>query len=252
MEDGETVTIPVEVPAASSSEEAVSVEITVPATVEEITVEIPVTDVTPGTVVVLVHEDGTEEIVSQAAMTEDGLAITVDGTVTVKVVDNTKEFTDTEEHWAENAVTFVTSREIFNGTGDDAFTPDGQMTRAMMMTVLARLGGADTSVEAGEDWAAPGIEWAIANGISDGSRADENITREELATMLYLFAGAPETAGNLGDFTDADSVSDVAEAAMKWAVENGIINGMGDGTLNPQGEATRAQLAKILMYFINL
>ena len=229
-----------------------SVEITVPATVESVVVEIPVTNVTPGSVIVLVHEDGTEEIVNNTALTVNGLAITVDSSVTIKVVDNTKDFNDTEDHWAENAVTFVTAREIFNGTGNDEFTPDGQMTRAMMMTVLARLGGQDTSVEDGEDWAAPGIEWAMENGICDGSRPNDNITREELATMLYLFAGAPETAGDLDDFTDGGNVSDFAEKAMQWAVENGIINGMGDGTLNPQGEATRAQLAKILMYFINL
>ena len=252
VENGETVTIPVEVPAASSSEKAVSVEITVPATVEEITVEIPVTNVTPGTVIVLVHEDGTEEIVNTTALTEDGLAITVDGSVTVKVVDNTKNFSDTGDHWADDQITFVTAREIFQGTGNGEFTPEGQMTRAMMMTVLARLGGHDTSAKNGEDWAAPGIEWAMENGICDGSRPNDNITREELVTMLYLFAGAPESAGELESFTDSGNVSGFAADAMKWAVENGIISGMGDGTINPQGEATRAQLAKILMYFINL
>ena len=247
----EPVTLPVEMTAASSKEEAVKVEIEIPETVENVTVEIPVTDVTNGTVIVLVHEDGTEEILPSTALTENGLAITVDSSVTVKVVDNTQTFSDTDESWAKDNITFVAAREIFNGTGDGNFSPLGTMTRSMMMTVLARLDGQDTTVADGQDWAKPGIEWAEAFGI-DSSRPDENITREEIATMLYLYAGAPATNGDLSIFPDAANISADSVAAMQWAVEVGIFNGMGDGTINPQGEATREQLAKILMQFINL
>ena len=244
-----TVTLPLEVETAKSAEDAVSVEITVPATVLSVVVEIPVQNVTYSSVVVLVHEDGTEEIVSQTALTKDGnLAITVDGSVTIKVVDNAQYFTDTNM-WAKNEIAFVTSREIFNGIGDNKFDPNSSMTRAMMMTVLARLGGADAY---GADWAEKAAQWAQENGVSDGSRPKENITREELVTMLYNFAGKPASTGSLIGFTDAASVSSDSVEAMKWAIEVGIINGMGDGTLAPQGEATRAQLAKILTYFINL
>ncbi len=246
--EAEVVTLPVEVKIAESAEEAVPVEITVPESVESVTVEIPVEDVSAGTVIVVVYPDGTEKVLSATAMTEDGLAITVEGDVTVKVVDNTKEFVD-DDMWAQEAITFVTSREIFNGTGEDTFSPDQSMTRAMLMTVLARLDGVDTN--GGATWYEIGMNWAKANGVSDGTNPNGNISREQLATMLYRYAGEPATSGSLAGFTDAGEVSGYAEAALKWAVENGIINGMGDGTLNPKGEATRAQLAKILMYFIN-
>ena len=244
-----TVTLPLEVETSESAEEAVSVEITVPESVSTVKVEIPVQNVTYSTVVVLVHEDGTEEIISETALTEDGkLAITVDGNVTVKVVDNAQEFVD-DDMWAKNEIAFVTSREIFNGIGDNKFDPNSNMTRVQMMTVLARMGGADAY---GADWAEKAEQWVKENGVSDGSNPKANITREDLVTMLYNFAGKPATTGSLEGFTDADSISASAVEAMKWAVEMGIINGMGDGTLAPGGEATRAQLAKILTYFINL
>ena len=248
VENNETVVLPVEIAAAASREEAVSVNIAVPAAVENVVIEIPVAEVTPTFVVVLVHEDGTEEIVSKTAMTESGLAISVDSSVTVKVVDNAKEFTD-DDMWAKDAIAFVTSRQIFNGTSADTFDPNGDMTRVQLMTVLARLDG--TVVE-GAEWKEQGMEWAKENGVSDGTNPDGKISREQLATMLYRYAGEPETNGSLADFTDADSTSDYAQKALQWAVENGLISGMGNNILNPKGAATRAQLAKIMMYFINL
>ena len=89
-------------------------------------------------------------------------------------------------------------------------------------------------------------------GISDGSDLTASVTREQLATMLYRYAGSPETSGTLKDFTDKDSVSSYAESAMKWAVSQGLIDGMGDGRLNPQGTATRAQVAAILTRFSSI
>ena len=124
------------------------------------------------------------------------------------------------------------------------------MTRAMILTVLARYEGVDT--EAGSDWYEAGTRWAVEAGISDGSDLTASVTREQLATMLYRYAGSPETSGTLKDFTDKDSVSSYAESAMKWAVSQGLIDGMGDGRLNPQGTATRAQVAAILTRFISI
>ena len=248
VEKNETVVLPVEMTAAATSEEAARVDITVPADVENVVIEIPVAEVTPTSVVVLVHEDGTEEIVSKTAMTENGLSISVDSSVTVKVIDNAKEFKD-DDMWAKDAIAFVTSRQIFNGTSADTFDPNGNMTRVQLMTVLARLDG--TVVE-GAEWKEQGMEWAKENGVSDGTNPDGTISREQLATMLYRYAGEPETNGSLTDFTDADSTSDYAQKALQWAVENGLISGMGNNILNPKGAATRAQLAKIMMYFINL
>ena len=115
------------------------------------------------------------------------------------------------------------------------------------MTVLARFDGEYTT--GGSVWYEKGMEWAKRNGVSDGSNPDGNITREQLATMLWKYAGSPAAAGGMDRFPDAGKVADYASDAMCWAVENGLISGMGDGTLNPQGNATRAQLAVILMQY---
>ena len=160
------------------------------------------------------------------------------------------QYTDIPQDWATDYIVEAVNAGLFNGTSDNTFSPDAKMTRAQLMTVLARLAGVDTTV--GATWYEKGMEWSKENGISDGSNPNKNITRQELVTMLYRFAGEPAANGSLAAFTDASSVSGYAVDAMKWAVENGIINGMGDGTLAPQGEATRAQMAKILMTFINL
>ena len=86
----------------------------------------------------------------------------------------------------------------------------------------------------------------MANGVSDGENANGYVTREQLATMLWRYAGEPESSASLGAYTDADSVSDWAETAMRWAIDEGIITGMTDTTLVPQGTATRAQVAERL------
>ena len=123
------------------------------------------------------------------------------------------------------------------------------MNRAMLMTVLARLDGKDTS--GGSIWYEKGMDWAKANGVSDGTNPENVITREQLAAMMYRYAGSPATSESLDGFTDNSAVSDYAADAMRWAVEQGIISGMGDGTLAPQGDATRAQVAAMLTNFIN-
>ena len=160
------------------------------------------------------------------------------------------QYPDIPQNWATDSIVKAVNAGLFNGTSDNTFSPEAKMTRAQLMTVLARLAGVDTT--GGATWYEKGMNWSKENGISDGSNPSKNITRQELVTMLYRFAGEPATNGSLATFTDASSVANYAVDAMKWAVENGIINGMGDGTLAPQGEATRAQMAKILMFFIEL
>lgn len=88
------------------------------------------------------------------------------------------------------------------------------------------------------------------NGVSDGSNMDARLSREQLATMLYRYAGEPTVSGSLSGFTDASSVSSYAQTAMAWAVENGLITGITDTTLVPQGQATRAQVAAILQRYV--
>jgi hypothetical protein len=249
VESGEAVTLPVTVAATKvdSEEAAPVVSLSIPENVDSVKVEIPMENVTPGTVVVLVHEDGTEEIVKLSAVTDAGLALNISGDVTVKLVDNTKSFDDVSDSWAGDAIDFATSRELFNGQGNGTFAPEGDMTRSMLVTVLARLDGVDTTT--GATWDEAGLNWAKENGISDGTNGDSSITREMLATMLYRYMGTPVTDAAASAFPDADQVNSYAADAMNWAVSAGIIGGTGDGTLNPSGLASRAEVATMLQRF---
>ena len=211
-------------------------------------VEIPVDGATVGTVAIIVRADGTEEIVKASVATENGVMLNVSDGDTLKIVDNTRTFDDVaDDYWGADAVTFAASRELFNGTGEGTFSPNGSMTRAMLVTVLARFDGVDTGT--GSTWYEAGAEWAVANGISDGANLDAPITREQLAAMLYRYAGSPEVTGSIGGFEDAGSVSGYAADAMRWAVETGLITGVGGDMLNPTGDARRAEVATILMRF---
>ena len=161
-----------------------------------------------------------------------------------------KTFSDVEKSdWFADAVAYVTEKGLMNGTGSDTFSPNASITRGMLMTVLARYAGEDTT--GSTPWYQKGMEWAKANGVSDGTNPEVNITREQLVTMLYHYAGSPKADGKLDSFFDAASVSTYAENAMQWAVANGIVNGS-NGKLNPQDNATRAEVAAILMRFCEM
>ena len=156
--------------------------------------------------------------------------------------------------WYSGAVQFVTEEKLMTGTGK-GFEPNAATTRAMLWTILARMDGADTSTSGGA-WYAAAQDWAVKHGVSDGTSPDGKITREQLATMLYRYAqsrGLVKTGaqGDLSVFSDSASVSPYAVEAMRWAVGAGIVNGM-DGKLDPQGEATRAQMATMLMRYAAL
>ena len=247
--NGEAVELPIpEVTASKDADKAPKVTVDLPAGTA-VKVEIPVDNVNAGVVAVLVHADGTEEIIKTSVPTENGIEVKVEDGATLKIVDNSKDFADVaESHWGADAVDFAASREIFDGTSETTFEPETAMTRAMVVTVLARLDGVDT---AGDVWYEAGAEWAKENGISDGTNLNAMVSREQLVTMLYRYAGSPEVEGQLAGYPDAESVSDYAEKAMIWAVENGIITGA-DGKIAPQGDATRVQVAAILMRFIDL
>lgn len=213
-------------------------------------VEIPVRSVTPGTIVIRVNSDGTEEIVKTAVPAENGVTVTLSDGDIVKIMDNRKTFADVPDtYWGADAVAFTTSRELFDGISSTTFEPETSMTRAMILTVLARLEGVDTST--GETWYDAGRNWAMENDISDGRNLGQLITREQLATMLWRYAGEPMVTADLSSYTDASSVSAYAQQAMAWAIHDGIITGYTATTLYPQGEATRAQVATILMRFVN-
>ena len=151
--------------------------------------------------------------------------------------------------WYADAVKYVSDKGLMSGTGSDKFAPSATTTRAMLMTVLARYAGEDTT--GGATWNEKGMEWAKAKGVSDGTNPNANITREQLVTMMYRYAGSPKADGKLDSFSDAASVSTYAADAMQWAVANGIVNGS-NGKLNPQNNATRAEVAAILMRFCEM
>ncbi|MFR5640119.1 MAG: S-layer homology domain-containing protein [Butyricicoccus sp.] len=158
-------------------------------------------------------------------------------------------FADAKGHWAQDAIENTVAEGLFSGVTDTSFAPNTSATRGMLMTVLARYAGTDTT--GGATWYEKGMEWAKTNGVSDGTNPNADITREQLVTMLYRYAGSPKADGKLDSFSDFASVSSYAENAMQWAVANGIVNGS-NGKLNPQNNATRAEVAAILMRFCEM
>ena len=244
----EPVAAPVSVAPAASPAAAPVIKLSVPASAGEVSVVIPVTNAQQGTVAIKVNPDGTEEIIKTSVVTKDGVVLGVKGSAQIKIVNNDKDFSDTVGHWAESDVDFVSARELFTGTAPQTFSPEAATTRGMVVTVLARLAGEST--DGGANWYDKGCAWAVTNGVSDGTDPNGTVTREQLAAMLYRYFGSPAVSGSLS-FADASSVSEYAHDAMQWCVNNGIINGM-DGLLNPQGQATRAQVSAMFARYIHL
>lgn len=250
-EEKESISLPMpELSLTDDKEKAPVVTVSLPENTE-VAVEIPVEDVTAGTVAVLVDENGTETIIKTTVSTENGILVKLTDGDTVKVVENGKEFDDVPEgYWGYEAVQFVSSRELFAGTGDAVFSPDAPMTRAMVWTVLARLDGINTT---GKIWYAAGQQWAMENGISDGTNPNTEVTREQMAAMLYRYALLKEydTAekADLVGYADAASISDYAVEAMAWANAKEVVNGVTTTTLEPQMDAARVQVAQMLKSF---
>ena len=240
--NGEAVKVPVEVEATRNSSTAPTVSIELPKGAGETKVEIPVSNVTPGTVAVLVHPDGTEEILKDSIPTEDGIQLTVDGSATVKIVDNSKGFIDTRNHWAEDEIDFVSARGLVNGMSATIYAPNASTTRAQLWTILARQNGA--GLNGGNTWYEKAQNWAKDKGVSDGANPNAAINRAQMVTMLWRAVGQP-TAGGTANFTDVPTDSYYAQA-VAWAVENGITTGMGNGHFDPTGTCTRAQIAAFL------
>ena len=217
----------------------------------DVTIEIPVSDACAGTVAILIDADGKETIITATAVSENGVTVPVADGATIKVIDNSKDFNDVKSGaWYNDAIDYTSAREIMNGVGKDNFNPSGKTTRAMVWTMLARLDGVDTST--GSTWYEAGRKWAMENGISDGTMANAEVTREQLITMIWRYLGEPEGNQDLSDYADYNSTSNWAKDAEQWAVQFGVIQGMGNNTLNPRGDATRAQVAQMFMKFLGL
>ena len=160
-------------------------------------------------------------------------------------------FTDVASgSWYYDGVKYACDNGLMNGTSANAFSPNADTTRSMIVTILARMEGVNTS--GGATWYTAGRAWAMENGISDGTNMEGKITREQLAAMLYRYAKMKgydvSASASLSGYTDASSVSGWAKEAMQWAVGSGLIQGSGNA-LTPQANASRAQIATILMRF---
>ena len=239
---GEAVKAPVEVKATRDSDTAPTVKVELPKGAGETKVEIPVSNVKPGTVAVLVHADGTEEIVKNSLPTEDGIQLTVNGGATVKIVDNSKDFIDTRNHWAKDAIDFVSARGLVNGMSGTTYAPDASTTRAQLWTILARQNDAD--LNGGNTWYEKAQLWSKDKGVSDGANPNGTIDRAQMVTMLWRAMGQPAAASG-ASFADVPADSYYAQA-VAWAIENGITAGVGGGHFDPNSTCTRAQIATFL------
>lgn len=248
----ETTQYPNGVQAKTTTDAAgnITSDITVPAGVIA-EVVIPSKNVTPGTVAVLLLSDGTEKVISTSVPVTDGIAVTLENTATLRLLDNALPYEDVaEDAWYTDAAAFVSARRIMTGTGEDIFEPQATATRAMIWTILSRLNGIDTSSE--EPWYSTACNWAMEAGISDGSDANGEITREQLVTMLWRYSGIPQIDADLSNHPDQDKVSSYALDAMRWAVASGIIQGNENGLITPDSTATRAEIAQIIMNFLTM
>ena len=176
-------------------------------------------------------------------------------------------FTDvSEKDWFYNDAMFVYKNGLMLGTSKTLFSPHGTVTRGMMATILWRMEGSlapkgensFTDVEAGR-WYADAITWTTENGIfagysKDKFGPDDPITREQLTAIFYRYADYKgyklTVTGNLDKFEDADKITDYAKTVMQWAVGNGLIKGKSETLLDPQGTATRAEIAAMLHRFV--
>jgi hypothetical protein len=172
-----------------------------------------------------------------------------------------------ENEWYREAVEYVFTNGLMNGMNASTYAPEKTLTRAMLITILYRMAGTPevrltnifTDVETNE-WYTEAIQWGYDNGIVKGVSADcfapnLAVTREQMVTFLYRYAAyanydlSKAETTDLSDFVDASRITDYAQEAFRWAVGEGIVNGFGKNNLKPQGTATRAQVAQIIMKF---
>jgi alpha-glucuronidase/uncharacterized protein YjdB len=233
-----------------------------------IVVTVPGTELGGTTVATLIREDGTEVILPKSVATADGMLVQLDGSATIKVIDNAKSMHDVPaDQWMTDAVAFVAARGLFSGTAEGKFSPGAGMTRSMLATVLHRLeltptgsGASFTDVADGQ-WYSGAVSWAAEAGIVSGVGGgrfdgDREISRAELVTMLYRYAGHigldTSAAADLSAFTDSEAVPGWSADAFAWAVSTGIISGSDAGELLPTASATRAQVAKVMMELVKI
>lgn len=253
VKENQPVTLPIS-PVEAKPDSLVQVNL---GSKEKVDVTIPAKNSLSSLVAIIVHEDGTEEVMRKSISDKTGVTFSVENHTTIKLMDNAKSFADVNAHWAKDAIDFVTSHELYRGTSETTFSPERGMTRGMLTMVLHNLesnpkhftNNGFTDVPE-NSWYSESILWAtekgIVSGYGNGSFGpDNNISREQVAVMLWRYAGSPMAKAPL-EFDDSAMVADFAKDAMQWAVERGIIGGTGNNTLNPKGTATRAQVATMV------
>ena len=272
LRTGSALVVPTSVQSSRSAGSAAPVRIVLPQTVGSVKVKIPVSKMTAGTVAVMENYFGPDTVVRSSVSESDGVVFRLTGSAVVKIVDNSRSFQDVSGgEWYAKAVNWAASREVMNGVSAKMFDPQGTVNRAMMTQMLYNFDGAEytgataqfSDVSSG-NWYAASVSWATRNQIARnyGNRfgAEDALTREDMAAMLYNYARlkgySTYASGSLSAFSDNGSVSDWARPAMQWAVGAGLITGTQNGTrtvvLDPQGTVTRAQLATIMQRFNNL
>ena len=227
--------------------------------------KVTVTDASGKAVEVSPNGDGTY------SFTQPSGAVTI--TVTFKVLTDVSEcprdascpmsgYTDLNMgEWYHDGIHYCLDEGLMDGVDAGMFAPNATTSRAMIVTILWRLQGSpeveatETFTDVSPDaWYAKAIAWAVAEGVADGYGEglfgpNDAITREQLAAMLWRYAGSPEADGDLSAFADGADTSSWAEQAMSWAVARGLLTGVDNDRLAPGGQATRAQAATILMRF---
>ncbi|MBR4881716.1 MAG: S-layer homology domain-containing protein [Clostridia bacterium] len=191
------------------------------------------------------------EIYQEGLYSDDILFALHEMTFSHKAVVKTLPFTDVKgAHWYYDSIYNAYNKGLFVGTSEDKFSPNGTMTRAMAWAVLARIAG--SSADKGEKlWYSEYQAWAMESGVSDGTYPNQNITCEQLVSMLYRMQNSPEVNASLDSFGDAAKVSPWAKDAMAWAVETELIVGRGD-KLAPRDNATRAEACVLLLKYLEL
>ncbi|WP_084165547.1 S-layer homology domain-containing protein [Paenibacillus massiliensis] len=218
------------------------------------------------TLVPYVMVNGIQRIIKLSAMSGGQMHFIGDSSVHYSFKDNAKSFTDTAGHWARESIEFVTARELFGGTTEQTFSPNATMTRGMIVTVLGRLAEAETEGHAArfsdvqpDAYYAGYIGWAADNGIVNGTGSqrfepDAPVTREQLAvimvnTLKHMELTTDTNEANpstIAAYADQDLVSSWATESVNRLISMGVLSGKANYRLDPQGNATRAELAAML------
>ncbi len=202
-----------------------------------------------GDVVIRTDAAGNQTAVPLSLVSDGQVAYVAAAGGSYTLAHNEVDYADAGGHWAREAIAFTSCRTLTQGMVPGLYEPEQPATRAMAITMLARLDGAQLQSSQGGNWYDGAVNWATARGLSDGQRAGDAVKREELAVLLWRWAGKPQAPELIG-FTDLFEIDAYARPAMAWAVERGILRGRPDATLDPHAGATRAEIAVVFQRLI--